>query len=455
MPGSAVSHETSPITVANLQLDIANARLGDEQQTQQQVYLKLAEQQGKRLISLAKDIVEHGLDPSTLPIVVPTDDRRRRYVVIEGNRRVLALKALETPAILSGALGTSEQKALASLSNTYHENPLEEINCVIFDTEEDARHWILVRHTGNNDGAGLVEWDSNELDRWRARHGDGAKSRRPGGQALDFIERITNAKVAGKLVTNLDRLVKSRGCRASLGLDLIDGELVALYPAEEVRKGLEKIIGDLTSKQIKVKDIYDNDDRLNYLGKFTADELPNPQKRLKVPVPLSELQLGRQKAKAVPPPKQKARSRPKPTQRTTVIPSNCNLNPKLPRLNTIYNELLTLDVATYPNAAAVLLRVFLELSVDHYLNQTPSLKPAGRQPTLADKLKLVATHLEQQKQIPTALKNVIFRIAGAGGSVLSASTNTFNQYVHNTHAFAKPQEIYTSWDELQPFMEKL
>lgn len=83
-------YQTVPIPLTDLLLDMSNARLGEEQSSQQQVYLTLGKQQGKRLISLAEDIIANGTDPTNLPAVVATDDRRRRYKVIEGNRRVLA-----------------------------------------------------------------------------------------------------------------------------------------------------------------------------------------------------------------------------------------------------------------------------------------------------------------------------------------------------------------------------
>jgi hypothetical protein len=452
-----VPHETAPIMVSDLQLDTANARLGDEPSSQQAVYNTLASQQGKRLITLARDIVTNGLDPSTLPVVVPTGDRRRRYVVLEGNRRILAIKALETPAILSSALGPAEQKTLAALSVSFHADPIDEVTCVIFDNEEEARHWIEMRHTGANDGAGLVEWDANELDRWKARHGGGIRVRSLGGQALDFVERIGDTKVKAKVMTNLDRILTGAVSREVLGLTLVDGILHAEYPAEEVRKGLGRIVDDLATKQIKVKDIYDRPDQLKYVRGLGSSDLPDQKKKLKAPVPLEELQLGKKPRAPKPTPTPKPRPKPTAKPRTTVVPATCTLNPTQPRLNALYNELLQLDVSTYPNAAAVAMRVFLELSVDHYIDQRPALKalPAKSTRTLADKLKVVADDLERSGKISASLKNVVYRIAGAGGSVVSASTNTFNQYVHNYYAFAKPQEIYLSWDELQPFMEAL
>lgn len=123
---------------------------GEEQPSQQAIYLALATQQGRRLIKLAEDIIENGLDPITLPAIVATDDRRRRYRVLEGNRRVLALKALDTPAIVSSAFSSgADQRRLNQLAARYSARPLDPIECVLFDSEDEAQHWIELRHTGS------------------------------------------------------------------------------------------------------------------------------------------------------------------------------------------------------------------------------------------------------------------------------------------------------------------
>ena len=56
-------------------------------------------------------------------------------------------------------------------------------------------------------------------------------------------------------------------------------------------------------------------------------------------------------------------------ERTALIPRECHLNINPPRINSIYIELLTLTVNQYANACAVLFRVFIELSVDHAIEQ--------------------------------------------------------------------------------------
>jgi hypothetical protein len=181
-------YETVSVPVSDLLLDVGNARLGEEQPSQQAVYLTLAQQQGRRLVALAKDIVENGLDPTTLPAVVATGDRRRRYVVVEGNRRILALKALETPSIVSGALSPTEQRFLGVLSGRYLDDPIDEVSCVLFESQDGADHWIALRHTGANEGAGLssgTPTNSTATDRAMEEVDPEAWADRPSTSSLD------------------------------------------------------------------------------------------------------------------------------------------------------------------------------------------------------------------------------------------------------------------------------
>ena len=84
------------IPLSKLRLDLQNPRLDNPESTKD-VMLAMLEQQGGKILRLAEDIVEHGLDPSSALIVIPHDEKPDRYVVVEGNRRITALKLLEHP----------------------------------------------------------------------------------------------------------------------------------------------------------------------------------------------------------------------------------------------------------------------------------------------------------------------------------------------------------------------
>jgi hypothetical protein len=441
-------YKTENISVADLLLDQDNARLGTPQKSQQAAYLALAKELKGQLVALARDVVTEGTDPTTLVAVVEADGGR--YRVLEGNRRVLALKALETPSIVKGGLPAGEQKKLEDLSKQYSDNPIDEITCVIFDTEEEAYHWIILRHTGSHGGAGLVSWDANEADRFRARKGAGARD--IAGQALDFLDRVDGPGESRGFITTLRRILNNSTAREALGLTKVDGQLQGVYPAAEVAKGLRKIIGDLRSKEIKTKNVYEADDIRKYVGRFSADDLPDPSTKLPLALPLGELTITKSPAGGA------GRSKPKPKQkgpRTTLIPKAFKVNAPAGRINVIYNELLKISVDEFPNACSVTLRVFVEQSVDHQISKRPHLKgKTAPNTTLAKRLKELADDMKANSEIDEDLHKAVYRIADARG-VMAASTITFNQYVHNKYVYPLPSELRTAWDELQPFMEKV
>jgi hypothetical protein len=440
--------EIVQIPVADLQFDPTNPRLGKDFTTssQQAIAVALAEHQGKRLLTLASHIVEHGLDPLTLSAVVPTGDRRKRYRVIEGNRRLLAVKALETPALVSPALAPNDQRKLAKLADKFAAEPIKSITCVLFDTEDDARVWIENRHTGSNEGAGLQEWGSDEKDRFQARHG----ARNPAGQVIDFVDKLTGGDGEhARIITNVGRILKVKRAQDRLGIEIVDGKVRSRYPAAEVGKALRRIVDDLDNGDITSRDIYTAKDIDKYLDKFAANEMPNSKKKLPDPVELDDLGAGITRPA---PAKKPRKSRKKPqAERAAMVPSTCSLNVTPPRINDIYVELSNLDITQYPNAAAVSLRVFLELSVDHELDQLNLLTPIKNDP-LSKRMKILSAEMKKQGRIPDQLDKAVQKVANSQNMT---STTTFNQFVHNKYVFPKPSELRTHWDELQPFLEKV
>jgi hypothetical protein len=443
--------EIVDIPVTDLLLDGLNPRLVDEQAGQQEAALSLAEQQGERIIKLAQDIVQNGTDPTTLVAVLAVGDTRKRYRVIEGNRRVLAIKALETPSLISPVLSQRDARKLAKLSGEYARNPLTEIPCVLFKAEEEALHWIEMRHTGQNDGAGLVEWGSDEKDRFSARH---AGRRSPAGQVIEFVEKHGSLSPAArasskKILTNLERLLSSPNARLALGIDIVQGEVIALNDRDAVARSLTRVVEDLKMGVISVPDLYRADDRESYAKGLPRSVRPTRRSALPAPVSLAGLSAGRSTPPAGKPTKKTAA---KPPPRTTVIPKALALNVTPPRINAIYTELLSLVAQQYPNACAVLLRVFIELSVDHYATER-KLTVLGSDP-LSKRMKAVAGKLQAEKSISVQLRKAIEQLAD-GPSPIAPGMSTFNQYVHNPYVHPTAAELFAGWDQLQPMMEKL
>jgi hypothetical protein len=96
---------------------------------------------------------------------------------------------------------------------------------------------------------------------------------------------------------------------------------------------------------------------------------------------------------------------------------------------------------------SVLFRVFVELSVDHYMNRESI--------TAADpKLQLVAQHLIGEKKLTTAQAKPI-RAAAQANTYLAASVTTMNDYVHNAAMSPSPTDLRAAWDSFQAFVTAL
>lgn len=449
--------ETVDISLSSLLLDPNNPRLAEEFETQQEAALALARQLQTDLVEMAADIVENGLDPLSTMAVVATKDRRKRYRVLEGNRRLLALRALETPSLVNPALSQRDSRRLTSLSAQFEEDPIETVRCELFLDEDEALHWVELRHTGKNKGAGLIEWGSEEKDRFKARH---SGLRGVAGQVLDFVDRVDaisdEAKSSKRSVaTSVRRLLTTPKVREAVGVEVRQGQVFAVFKPEAVARSLGFIVEDFKSGNVNVGDIYKASDRERYAEEIPKAYRPKASERLPDPVPLDDLSSPATSPKSKPKPRPPRRKKRDTSARTTIVPRGCPLEVTTPRVNALFNELLELNADTFPNAAAVLMRVFIELSTDHYVAENALMTESEmRHAPLAKRMKKAAEHLHGNDKIPAKLKVTVEHVAN-GSSVLLPSVATFNQYVHNQFSFPKPTDLRYAWDELEPFLARI
>ncbi|EKK7733814.1 hypothetical protein PO820_004159, partial [Cronobacter sakazakii] len=137
------------IKISDLMLDVQNSRFSENADGQREAIKVMVENQGQKLIKLARDIAEKGVDPSERMIVIKNDDLEKGFVVKEGNRRVTALKLIENPSL-------AQNKTFELLFEKLKKSrkiKVMDVDCVVFDNEE-YNHWINLKHTGQNEGAG-------------------------------------------------------------------------------------------------------------------------------------------------------------------------------------------------------------------------------------------------------------------------------------------------------------
>lgn len=449
--------ETKHIPVTNLLMDLENPRLAAGPASQREAYRAMLQAEGPKTLALAHDIQEKGLNPADRLMVIPSADEPKRFVVLEGNRRLTAIRILSEPDLAKDAIGDKDLSRLRGWSNQYAADSIKEVDCVVFSTREEAAPWIERRHTGEQRGIGVVDWGNLEKERFAERK-TGRSS--PALQVLDFVvqrgklDNETREKLHAFKLTNLARLVSDKDARRRLGLEVdAEGRVLRRHDEPEVLRGLTRIVQDIAGG-MKVSEIYGTKQREKYLKRIKAD-LPNPKTAKGSPTPLNgDGENGAAgSAKEVAGAK-RARGR-VAGPRLRMAPTSCRLNIANPRLRKIFGELQGLRVDDFPNAAAVLFRVFVELSADEYVVKNSLLTGKDYDnATLAKKLTIVADDL-QAKQILTKQEANAVRKASNDKRILATSIFTLNQYVHNKDLAPLPSDLRSAWDNLQPFLEKV
>jgi len=428
------------ISPVNLLVDEENPRLLHPNVGQHKAIQALANVQGKKLLMLARDIIHYGLNPSELCIVMAHERDPGRFIVLEGNRRLTALRALENPELLANVVEGKVLREMRKLSHTYQENPIEGVECVVVKDRALADHWLEVRHSGEGLGAGIVQWDSDE----RARHRGRTRKLEIHQQALDFLDQrgdLSPEQRAAVPSSTFKRLLETPYVRSKLALEVQDGNLCLLADADKIVAALLYITSDLASKDIKVRDVYTKDQRIEYADALPAHVVVTPTLASGggVDVNTGETQQKRTRA-------QRASI---PRERTHLIPGDCVLSVTDPRCHDIERELRLLSLSQYHNAVSVLFRVFLELSVGAYIDsRSITIDPRSK---LKDKVAAVIPDLVSRTKLAPdqarAAKN-----ATRPNTFLAASTTTLNDYVHSRYLFPSPADLRAGWDSLQPFI---
>ena len=318
------NHTIQKLKINQLLLDTQNPRY--EELAGQDAGLKemLDKQMGK-LVNLANDIVESGLSPSDLLIVIPHDEKDL-YLVLEGNRRVAAIKVLSNPMLIKVASDKTIRERFKTLSEKYAKEPIVEVNCVVFPSRKDAAHWIELRHRGEHQGVGVVKWDAQATDRFRERLTGKVSLEK---QVFDFVKK--EGKLDSELKKNIDklplsslrRLVGDPDVRKQLGIETEDGKVHSLLVKDEVLKGLTRVVRDLVDKNITVTDTKQKQDRSSYIKSIPAADLPDTTQVAQSAWPLDKPEKA---TKAAPAQKQKKKPKTKRKKKVSQLQLSQNLD---------------------------------------------------------------------------------------------------------------------------------
>ena len=444
------------ISLSNLNLDKSNFRF-DKVDSQRDAINSMILDQGDKLYKLAEDIATNGLNPSELVIVIKDPILQSAYDVLEGNRRVTALKLLMTPSII-GDENKSLRAKFENLKEKSEDNLPNSISCLIVESREEADRWIYRKHAGQLDGVGTVTWNSQQIQRFNASHGGKLT---PGMQIISYLD---NSKVLSEAdknqlrnlnITNFDRLLSDPYVRSVLGISLEKGLVNTELTVDRFVENIKILIKDLLRSDFKVKEIYKKEDRKKYIDEF-SDKFKNEDRQEPWTVfPSVSSNDGASKIDNL---NEGSKAGIELKTRKTIIPKSCKINIANVKLQAIFQELQKLNVKTYRYSCSVMLRVLLEGSVDTFINQRmsdtlkgPSSENSGED--LNKKVNKVIQKLYSENIIDKKLAKGINAELKDKNSPLSI--DSLNAYVHNSEFSPKPDNLITGWDNIQSFFEIL
>lgn len=238
------------LSLSQLLLDHTNPRISAAD-SELQALQRILDKQNSKLAKLAEDIIDNRLSPTDNLLVVATGSGRKvKYIVLEGNRRLAALKILSNPKLLDEiVVPKGIRKRLVDAARRFNEtfgNKFGTISCFEVASRDDAKVWIERRHGFGNDGSGLERWGAIEAARFAEET--------LAVDALDFVVKhggLSPDQLAeiekGRFITNLERLLETPDVRTLLGVDLNNaGKLVSALPAHELLRPLRRIVIELT-----------------------------------------------------------------------------------------------------------------------------------------------------------------------------------------------------------------
>jgi hypothetical protein len=480
--------KTKTIKINSLLLNLDNSRFPETPESQREAIIQMVNIQGDRIVSLARDIIENGLDPSENIIVHKGSDGKS--VVMEGNRRLTTLKLLNQPDLIPANNTTNKIKKILQTNPDIPDS----LSCVVFGDESEFEHWINLKHTGANNGAGRVNWTGQEVDRHKAKHGNTSY----GNQLLTFINKEAAIPDSIKTntqklyITNINRLLDDPSVRELLSLSAVSGELYCYQSKESFISDMNKVltcmleVDEKGKVQFTVNRIKAKRDRAVFLSQL---DIAGPSARLDKPWKVTEPNpfktakgvIAQAGGVTVEEPKTTESSEASPKDggandskktetkydgdsnqvepskdkvkksanaypnRNMLIPANVVLTILDKKCNGVFKELKNkLKYDEQPHSIAVMFRVFLELSLINYLTQK-GITLDGRKSGLHDKVVAVSNALKGEGKISGAQCTAI----QVTSSNISKGSGELQNYLHNSHLFPDKVSINTNWDNLE------
>ncbi|CAH6875368.1 ParB N-terminal domain-containing protein [Vibrio chagasii] len=479
-------------SVDNLRLWVDNPRLDPIED-----HIRLAdfiddlmsdESEKREFMDLARSISSRGF-MSFDPIVVWKNEHDK-FVVAEGNRRVLALKLLRSPEKAPKSI----KRMIVDMSKNIDRDTIEKIRVCVAPSYEATRWYILQRHST---GSLLKRWQRLQQQRFiMSVYEDVGENldltaKETGFKKGEVVEALrfvgvrnlaTRPEIIDQLtieereavyshrisMTILERWFGKKYVRESWGIEFDEIDIIIksdvnsfysayakflklmLNPNNELgyaitTRTIDNNFDEIFSALPKVTTV---DDTLSTLVK-TEKSKTEEEKKAKEEESSKEKLEGKESTEVV---KKELKANPDRNQLTS---DYYTINVSSYKLEALFKEFKVLPVTRYKHVAAASLRIFLDLSVNEYIASQ------GFDKELSAKEKMNFSEVKLMRRLQFLQDKISDKLASKVIKELlnhsnDHSLNTLNDYVHGTQTHKVSRRFINGfWDMLTPLLRIL
>lgn len=445
--------ERKKIGLGKLMISTDNPRFKETKDQNEAIAIMLAKR-GDEIYNMARDMLEVGQNPTVDISVYASPDGI--YKVKDGNRRFTAIKLMMHPSLVPKA-DKVNKKRYKELNGKIDRSKYRYIDCTVFDDENEADLWVERNHSGFQNGIGQVQWDAIQKKRFASKRSNTVD---PAVQVYDYVTAQRGIEARDKFpITTLERLLRSTVFRDAMGYRIEDTGVIVERDTEQFLDEMAQVIEDISGDDYTVRNFMTTDDISTYIsdrreaGRFRPYEISeafhiSEAEKPPEPVPVKA------PSEAVP-------CRMPTSKRQTLIPKDVDMDIRPEKINDIYDELKKLNVNSLRNCGSVMLRVFLDLSINYYLEEYEDHVVNKRKLsevrtntdfTLDARMNRVLDDLKNLKKIDDSIYKTIHAIMRDENLQLVVE---LNQYVHNYHFNPKTDDLKVLWNNLEGFFRAI
>ncbi len=468
------SWPTKDYSVINLYLDEKNPRLGRETTARAPREIIQYLFDNDKAYDVAESIAVRGFFPNEPLLAI---EENNKLIVIEGNRRLAALKALKEPGLLEGSFQRKVEKLSKGLPDL---SLISRVPVTIAPNREVTDVQLAGRHRGTpvrpwtaeNRASFILDKLSEGYSNDQLRDVLGfsladiqqARQTRATADMARSIELPDEVKAKlenprAKIFTTIERVLSSSAGRKFLMIEpSSDHGIKGTTTRAEFVKGFTKLVTDVALSKVSSRSLNTIEDMQKYFDNWESEDVPMKKKGSFVP---ADIITNKSVASS---PVVERRVPPKVSiENKMVLPRDFKVRYGSERLKEIRAELVKLKREDFPNAGAVLLRVFFELAVTDYLTRTGDYSDIIKKLKEKDiKLFHGKPNLKQLLQeIPRLVKakltdaecNRVFKAIKYDPHAPFSITE-LHGFVH-TNDFPTGKEIYQFWSRTEPLFRMM